>query len=122
MIGTVCGLTWIATAGDWLLPRIFLDSVHADPRRIWQTGAIDLSLTAGALALLWLRRRSVLDLWLMVMCCTWLLELTMTTVLLNTRFSLGWYASRILHSPLQLSSCSYCFPRRRHSMQTSHGQ
>ncbi len=95
VIGTVCGLTWIATAGDWLLPRIFLDSVHADPRRIWQTGAVDLSLTAGALALLWLRRRSVLDLWLMVMCCTWLLELTMTAVLLNTRFSLGWYASRI---------------------------
>ena len=28
VIGTVCGLTWIATAGDWLLPRIFLDSVQ----------------------------------------------------------------------------------------------
>jgi signal transduction histidine kinase len=95
VIGLVCGLTWIATAGDWLLPRIFLDGVHADPSRIWQTGAVDMSLTAGALALLWLRRRSVLDLWLTVMCCTWLLELTMTAVLLNTRFSLGWYASRI---------------------------
>ena len=95
VIGMVCGLTWIATAGDWLLPRIFLDTVHADPSRIWQTGAVDLSLTAVALALLWFRRRSVLDLWLMVMCCTWLLELTMTAVLLNTRYSLGWYASRI---------------------------
>jgi signal transduction histidine kinase len=95
VIGLVCGLTWIATAGDWLLPRIFLDNVNADPSRIWQTGAVDLSLTAVALALLWLRRRSVLDVWLMVMCCTWLLELTMTAVLLNTRFSLGWYAGRI---------------------------
>jgi len=95
VIGMVCGLTWIATAGDWLLPRIFLDTVHADPSRIWQTGAVDLSLTAVALALLWLRRRSVLDLWLMVVCCAWLIELTMTAVLLNTRYSLGWYASRI---------------------------
>jgi len=95
VIAVVCGLTWIATAGDWFLPRIFLDNVHADPSRIWQTGAVDLSLTAVALALLWLRRRSVLDLWLMVMCCTWLLELTMTAIFLNTRFSLGWYASRI---------------------------
>jgi signal transduction histidine kinase len=95
VVGLVCGLTWIATAGEWLLPRIFLDSVHADPSRIWQTGIVDLSLTAGALALLWLRRRSVLDLWLMVMCCTWLLELTLTAVLLANRFSLGWYASRI---------------------------
>jgi signal transduction histidine kinase len=95
VIAVVCGLTWIATLGDWFLPRIFLDNVHADPSRIWQTGAVDLSLTAVALALLWLRRRSVLDLWLMVMCCTWLLELTMTAIFLNTRFSLGWYASRI---------------------------
>ena len=95
VIGLVCGLTWIATAGDWLLPRIFLDTVHADPSRIWQTGAVDLSLTAVALALLWLRRRSVLDLWLMVVCCAWLIELTMTAVLLSTRYSLGWYASRI---------------------------
>jgi signal transduction histidine kinase len=52
-------------------------------------------LTAVALALLWLRRRSVLDLWLMVVCCAWLIELTMTAVLLSTRYSLGWYASRI---------------------------
>jgi signal transduction histidine kinase len=95
VIGLVCGLTWIATAGDWLLPRIFLDTVHADPSRIWQTGAADLLLTAVALALLWLRRRSVLDVWLMVMCCTWLLELLMTAIFLNTRFSLGWYAGRI---------------------------
>jgi len=91
----VGGLTWLATQGDWLLPRIFLDRVHADPSRIWQTGAFDLALTAIALALLWLRRRSVLDLWLMVVCCTWLVELTMTAVFLNTRYSVGWYASRI---------------------------
>jgi signal transduction histidine kinase len=95
VIAMVCGLTWIATAGAWLLPRIFLDSVRADPSRIWLTGVFDFSLTAAALALLWLRRRSVLDLWLKVMCCTWLIELTMTAILLNTRFSVGWYASRI---------------------------
>ena len=91
----VGGLTWLATNGEWLLPRIFLDRVHADPSRIWQTGAFDLALTAIALAQLWFRRRSVLDLWLMVVCCTWLLELTMTATFLNTRYSVGWYASRI---------------------------
>jgi signal transduction histidine kinase len=36
----------------------------------------------------------VLDLWLMVMCCTLLLEITMAIMLVDTRFSLGFYASR----------------------------
>ena len=52
-------------------------------------------MTAVALALLWLRRRSVLDLWLMVMCCAWMLEVTMAAILISARFSLGWYAGRI---------------------------
>jgi signal transduction histidine kinase len=49
-------------------------------------------LNTAALALLWFRRRSVLDVWLMVMCCTGLLEDTIAATLIHTRFSLGWYA------------------------------
>ena len=55
---------------------------------------MDISLIAGALALLWFRRRSVLDLWLMVMCFILLLEIAMAIMLVDTRFSLGFYASR----------------------------
>ena len=51
-------------------------------------------LTAIALALLWFKRRTVLDLWLLVMCCAWLVEVTINAFL-SGRFNLGWYASRI---------------------------
>ena len=53
-----------------------------------------MSLNIVTLALLWFRRRSVLDLWLMVMCCAWLVESTITAFL-SARFTVGFYASRI---------------------------
>jgi len=81
-----CGLTWLA-AGEWL-PRI-----GATVSRHF-IGALDISLTTVALALLAFRRRSVLDLWLMVMCFTLLLEIAMAIMLTDARYSLGFYASR----------------------------
>jgi signal transduction histidine kinase len=86
VIVIACGLTWLA-AGEWL-PRIGITvSRHL-------IGAVDMSLTAVALALLAFRRRSVLDLWLMVMYCTLLLEIAMAIMLTDARYSLGFYASR----------------------------
>ena len=95
VIATVCALTWVATAGNDLLPSIFLDSVHMNPGRGLLFSGLLALLTAVALTMLWLRWRSVLDLWLMVMCCTWLLEITLVAVLIEARFSLGWYAGRL---------------------------
>jgi signal transduction histidine kinase len=48
-----------------------------------------------ALALLWRRQMSVLDLWLKVMCVAWLVEIIIGTLLVTARFTLGWYGSRI---------------------------
>jgi signal transduction histidine kinase len=47
-----------------------------------------------ALALLWSRRRSVLDLWLMVAMCGLLIELCLI-FLVGRRYVIGWYAARI---------------------------
>jgi signal transduction histidine kinase len=91
----VCGLTWVAIAADGLLPSVFLDRIQMNQSLSSLFGGLIMSMDAVALALLWLRRRSVLDLWLMVMCCTWLLEAAISAVLINSRFSLGWYAGRI---------------------------
>jgi hypothetical protein len=90
VIAIVCGLTWVVTAGGWLLPSIVGGATVT--RHL--VGGLDITLIAGALVLLWLRRRSVLDLWLMVMCCILLLEIAMAIMLVDTRFSLGFYASR----------------------------
>jgi signal transduction histidine kinase len=95
VISIVCVLTWVVIAEDRLLPRVFLDSSQANYSRNSLFGGMITILNAVTLVLLWFRRRSVLDLWLMVMCCAWLLESTITTFL-SARFTVGFYASRIL--------------------------
>jgi hypothetical protein len=65
-ISIVCVLVWLSTAGDRLLPRLFVDGTQANQSRIFLYGGLIASLDFVTLALLWLRRRSMLDLWLMV--------------------------------------------------------
>jgi signal transduction histidine kinase len=84
------GLVWLAIAGDPLLPRLFFDATHVTPLGIYGT-TFDLLICALALGALWMRRRSVLDLWLMVVACALIGELALTVI----RFSLGFYASRV---------------------------
>src|SRR5260221_691328 len=59
---TVCGLTWITIAGERFLPRIVLpDGIHLNQSLASSLGGLIMVLAGGALALLWIRRRSVLD-------------------------------------------------------------
>jgi signal transduction histidine kinase len=96
VIAMVCGLTLLATAGEALLPRVLLNRVEVNQGIRPLYGGSLLLFGAVALALLGRRRRrSVLDLWLMVLCCAWLLELTVGTAFVTARFSVGWYASRV---------------------------
>ena len=89
-ISLVCGLVLLATAGDRFLPRLFVDATHLSPLGNYAP-ALDLSFCALALAFLWIRRRSVLDMWLIVVVCALIGELALTLI----RFSLGFYASRV---------------------------
>ncbi len=92
---TVCGLTWITISGEWFLPRIVLpDGIHLNQSIASSLSGLIMALAGGALALLWIRRRSVLDLWLMVVCCAWLLETVTATLFVGAQFQLGWYAGR----------------------------
>jgi signal transduction histidine kinase len=90
----VCVLTRVAIEADTFLPRIMAGSVEANRTVLALIGLLIASLNAVALVLLWLRRRSVLDLWLMVMCCAWLVE-TLVTAFVSGRFTFGFYASRL---------------------------
>jgi signal transduction histidine kinase len=95
VIALVSCSTWVATARDWFLPSTFLDNIHINHTRALILCAVASSLQAAALVLLWARRRSVLDLWLMVVCCAWMFETTMGSLLIDSRFDLGWYAGRL---------------------------
>jgi signal transduction histidine kinase len=94
VVAAVCALTWVAIAGDDVLPWLFQDEVRISPFGKYISAAVGL-LSALALALLWIRRRSVLDLWIMVVLSAWLLEIAFFVLLTALRFSLSFYASRI---------------------------
>jgi signal transduction histidine kinase len=90
----VCGLVWIATAQEMRLPIILGGDGHLSPFGEFANGFL-LLLGALALAAVWVRRRSVLDLWLMVAIFAFLIEILLSAQLAGTRFSLGYYAGRI---------------------------
>jgi signal transduction histidine kinase len=86
----VCGLTGLATVGADFLPAIMSDQMRA--QFPWHF-IPPVALSVAAIALVWVRRRSVLDLWLLIVLVAWLLD----SLLLNNtvvRFSLIWYAGR----------------------------
>lgn len=90
-VSLALGIVWITTAGDPFLPRLFVSASELTPLGTY-IPTFDLLICVIALAFLWLRRRSVLGLWLMVVVCALIGELAITVV----RFSLGFYVSRVL--------------------------
>jgi len=90
----VCAATVLVTAGHHLLPQQTLDTVHFT--RVWFHAAGFISLLSiVALALLWVRRRTVLDLCLIVVMCAFVIEICMISFPVAARFTAGWYAGRI---------------------------
>jgi signal transduction histidine kinase len=87
------GLTWSVTAGARYLPSLFVDQMRQAPITSYIAGAIWI-LSAAALVLLYLRKRTSLAVWLMVTLFATLPDLTLTTVLTTVRFTLGWYTAR----------------------------
>src|SRR5215469_796799 len=93
-MAVVCAATFLFTAGDAYLPRISLDPVHFS--RLWLYVAGCLALwSVLTLIVLWMRRRSVLDLWLMVVMCAYAIEIYLVAFPGLARFTLGWYFGRV---------------------------
>src|SRR4051812_29378198 len=90
----VCCATVFVTAGHTLLPRIMLDTAQVSYLWYYVVGPM-AGLFIVALVLLWLRHRSVLDLWLMLVLFAYIIEIALTAFPIPYRFSVGWYAGRI---------------------------
>jgi signal transduction histidine kinase len=88
-----CSLTWLILANDEVLPQIFVNSIQQSQNMVLVVVPI-MVLEAIAFLLLWRRGHSILDLWLMVVCCAWLLELSLGILFAGSRYSLGWYTAR----------------------------
>jgi signal transduction histidine kinase len=90
----VCAVTVLVTVGDvYLLPTV-LDPIRLSSLGIYVTSCLIL-WNALALTLLWMRQRSVLDLWLMVVMCAYVIEVSLIAFPVPVRFSAGWYAGRV---------------------------
>jgi signal transduction histidine kinase len=90
----VCCATVLVTAGHEVMPRLMLDTLQVSHLWYYAVGPMAV-LVVLALVLLWLRRRSVLDLWLMVVLCAYAIEIALTAFPVPVRFSVGWYAGRV---------------------------
>jgi signal transduction histidine kinase len=86
----------VATKAEPHLPKIMLDPLRFGPDWPYLVGGPIASLCLTAIAVLWVRRRSVLDLWLMVVMCLYLVEVPLSWYPLPARFSTGWYAVRVV--------------------------
>jgi signal transduction histidine kinase len=84
----VCVATFLIITYDPLLPRLLLDTTRLSA--LWYYAAAPMTLLSVlALIVLWVRWRSVLDLWLMVVMCAYVVEISFP------RFSFGWYVGRV---------------------------
>ena len=93
-LAVAAGLTWFATAGEKLLPSILLDEVRFGPLGAYCSSMM-LFVSFLALTLLWIKQRSLLDLWLAVVIVVTLPSIIVPIIVPFARFSVAWYSSRI---------------------------
>src|SRR5262249_26508259 len=95
VVAIACGLTLLTTIGEHLLPALLLDRYSLkEPINHLAVGFM-VAICASALFVLFLRRCSVLDYWLMVVVCATISDVVLAIQLGHSRFSLGFYAARI---------------------------
>lgn len=89
-----CAMTAMATVGHPWLPAIMRGS-HEASAIVWVVSIVWLINFAALAALVTRRRRTVLDLWMIVVVCAWIFDIALSAVLNHARFDLGFYAGRI---------------------------
>jgi signal transduction histidine kinase len=94
-VALAAAAAFVCIRGGAGLPPIMLDPYRFVPDWLYVVAAPVASLCTVALVVLWIRRRSILDLYLMVVLCAYLIEIPPHYYPFPARFSTGWYAVRI---------------------------
>ncbi len=90
----VAATAWIVIAEDARLPQFMVDATHPSEHLsayLISTGVLSII----ALVVLWIRRYSVLDLWLAVVLFAYVIEILLISFPVPARFTMGWYVGRI---------------------------
>ena len=94
VVMATAGLSWVAVAGAQYLPSLYETTTQQAP--FARVVAIYLALLSTiALALLFVRRHTILDQWLILTVLGWLPTFLVTVTFTVARFSLGWYMARV---------------------------
>ena len=91
-IGLAAAATMLATIGHDLLPSIYLNRAEANYDTLIKVGYVLLAVFVVAMTMLLWQRRSVLDLWLLVVLSAWLVQTVLLTSL-RGRFTVSWYSA-----------------------------
>jgi signal transduction histidine kinase len=92
---SAAALAGLCMRGTAVLPRIMVDRYRFVPEWPYLVAAPILVLCSVALVVLWCRRRSILDFFLMVVLCAYVIEIPPQYYPVMARFSTGWYAVRV---------------------------
>jgi signal transduction histidine kinase len=95
-VAIVVVVALLCIAGEPLLPHIMADSLHYSSLYPYAVGIPNCSLSIFALVLLWICRRSTLDLWLMVVMFFYAMDMPLSYYPSPIRFTDGWYAVRLI--------------------------
>ncbi|MES0171280.1 MASE4 domain-containing protein [Mesorhizobium sp. M0006] len=93
-VTAVSALTFLSIAGEPLLPVVISGTRNLTSLWVWFVGAPVVLTSMAALVVLWVRRRSLLDLWLVVIMVTYVIDPILAYYPDPRRFSVGWYAVR----------------------------
>jgi signal transduction histidine kinase len=94
VLATIAVLTWIVTAKTEYVPVFYTNDVNVQTRFGNQVNLALWLWGAAALTVLSARRRTVLDLWLMVTLLACMPNFLVAIVGSSVRFTVGWYAAR----------------------------
>jgi signal transduction histidine kinase len=92
-MAVVAAATLVCVAREAQLPHVMLDTSRFAP--LWPYAGIPVALVSvAAFILLWFRRRSMLDLWLLVVMSVYSMLIPLNYFSSPVRFGIGWYAVR----------------------------
>jgi PAS domain S-box-containing protein len=94
VVTATVGLTLVATTLSGYLPSLFETASRQTPFSTRLSVPLSL-VTVAALVLLFIRKRTVLDYWLIVTLLAWLPTLVVGMFSTVLRFTVGWYSARV---------------------------
>lgn len=94
VFAVVAVLVWIATSHVASLPLFYINSVTLQTNLGNQVNVALLFWYAFVFVVLLARRRTILDVWLIVILAAWMPNFLIAALASVVRFSLGWYAAR----------------------------